>query len=129
VSEKKIAVLADFQFVTASCGDWNVVGWRHPMAQKYEIRAVILERDGAKKGFAVVTPTFGCEVHRDVHGMDVELRPNIVSGTAAWRIEAVGTEGNNIAILSLERVDSTYQPLKTLHIVDLEIAFSRLIRQ
>jgi hypothetical protein len=113
----------------ASCGDWNVVGWRHPMARQYDVKAVLCEKEGTRRGLAIATPRFDCDVRRDVDSFDVAIAPNIIHGTCGWRIEAVGTEAGNLSIKDIYRVEATYQPLKTLYIVDLEVAFSRFLRQ
>lgn len=127
MSEERVARIADVQFRTGNYGDWNVAGWFHPMTQRYEVRAVYFERDGVRKGFAVVMPTFECSVSREFHGVNGDLRPSVPLETAAWQIEAFGTPYGELSILTLKRACGTYNHIRVMHLFDLEMAFTRFL--
>ena len=106
-----------------------MAGWYHPMAERYAVSAVYYERDGARKGFAVVTPTFDCAISRDFYGVDAVLRASAPGGTAAWMIEGIGTRHGNLSIQSLEKAAGTFDPIPAIQVIELDLAFGRFLRQ
>jgi hypothetical protein len=99
------------------------------MATNYAVNAVYYERDGARKGFAVVTPTFDCSISRDFYSLDAVLRASAPGGTAAWMVEGIGTKHGNLSIQSLEKAVGTHHPIRALDIIELDLAFGRFLRQ
>ena len=99
------------------------------MASQYAVIAVYYEKDGTRKGFAVVTPTFDCAVSRDFYGVDAVLRASAPSGTAAWMLEGIGTRHGDLEIQSLEKAGGTHHPIRALEIIELDLTFGRFLKQ
>jgi len=129
MAEEKGLFLSDIWFNCAQYNDWVMFGFRHFAATKYAVRAASLSWDGKKKGIATAIPNFdGQIVQLNFDVLDAYLKFLSQEIPINWRIDAVGTLGGDLKLLTLEKCASSAAPLKILDFLELELAYGTFLR-
>jgi len=129
MAEEKALFLSDLWFNNVQYNDWIIFGFRHFAATKYAVRGANFVWNDQKKGIAVAIPNFdGLVIQLNFDVLDAYLKFLASEIPINWRIEAIGTLGGDLKLLSIEKCASSATPLKILDYLELELAYGNFLR-